>query len=241
MKEIVLEGKTAEEAIEEGLKQLGVTREQVQVEILDEGKKGMFGLGGKMARVKLTRTEDNTERAAQIARDILERMGIEAEVSGEKVEDEIVIRISGAGGVLIGRRGQTLFSFQYLLTRILNQGEKEWDKITLDVEGYRERREKEMTDLAERLYKSVLEKGREITVKNLSAHDRRIIHMLLKERPEVETHSHGKGHLRKLVVSPRNKRRRSGPPLSRRDSDGGASQRVRTFTKRFENPSNGNH
>jgi spoIIIJ-associated protein len=128
MKEIVLEGKTAEEAIEEGLKQLGVTREQVQVEILDEGKKGMFGLGGKMALVKLTRTEDNTERAAQIARDILERMGIEAEVSGEKVEDEIVIRISGAGGVLIGRRGQTLFSFQYLLTRILNQARRNGTK-----------------------------------------------------------------------------------------------------------------
>jgi len=231
MKEITVEGKTVEEAVEEGLAQLSAVREQVDVEVLEEARGGLFGLGGKQAKVRLRLVADALEQSLQIVRDILKHMGIEAEVSGARNNGEIEIEIDGAGGVLIGRRGQTLSSMQYLVNRIINQDKDDWEKISIDVEGYRKRRESEMTDLAERLCRKVLDTKRSITVKNLSAQDRRIIHMRLKERSGVETYSQGEGHLRKLIVAPEGRGRR---PKADGPSGGGTNRRVRTFTMRFE-------
>lgn len=265
MHEIILEGKTVEEAIEQGLAQLGVSRDKVEVEVLDEGKAGLFGLMGKMAQVRMRLQEDPLTRALRVLREILSHMNITAEVTGQMVEGVAEINIEGAGGVLIGRRGDTLSSLQYLINRILNQDQDNWDRINVDVEGYRKRREVEMKDLAERSYRKVLDSGKPMSIKNLSAHDRRIIHMTLKERQGIETYSHGEGHLRKLVITPKGQSRRQDAERDRggrdrgrgrdrdrdrdrnrdRDRDRGsrgmgASDRVRSFTKRFESPSGNN-
>jgi len=228
MNEIIVEGKTVEEAIEQGLSQLGLAREQVDIEVVDEGKQGLFGIMGKTAQVRIRPLQVPVDRALRIVREILERMAIEAEVEGSRVEGELMLEISGAGGVLIGRKGQTLSALQYLVNRIYNKGQENLERISVDIEGYRKRREKEMTELADRLYRKALDQDKSISVKNLSAHDRRIIHMKLKDRNDVETHSHGVGHLRRIVISPRNR--------NRRRKGSGASERVRTFTKRFESP-----
>lgn len=232
--EIIVEGKSVEEAVEQGLSQLGLSREQVDVEVVDEAKARLFGLMGKAAKVRLRSLEGPLERALRVVRDILQRMGLEAQAEGTMEEGQVKIEVTGAGGVLIGRRGETLSALQYLVNRICNQDRDSWDRITLDVESYRARREKKMTEMAERLYRKVLDTGKAVTVKNLSAHDRRIVHMTLKDRNQVETHSHGTGRLRKLIVAPRGGKR--GGERRERDSGGGASNRVRTFTKRFESP-----
>ncbi len=233
MEEIIVEGKTVEEAIEQGLSQLGVSREQVDVEVLEEPKAGLFGLMGKAAKVRLRPAEDALGRALRVVRELLRHMGVEAQAEGSTTHDQIEIHITGAGGVLIGRRGETLSALQYLVNRIANQDREHWDRIALDVEGYRDRREKRMTEMAERLYRKVLDTGKAVTLKNLSAHDRRIVHMTLKDRAKVETRSHGEGRLRKLVVAPR-----GGNRGNRREKNASeASNRVRTFTKRFESSS----
>lgn len=230
--ETIVEGKSVEEAIEQGLSQLGLSREQVEVEVLEDAKSGLFGLMAKAAKVRLRPLEGGVARALRVAREILQHMGLEAEVEGMMEAGQVKLNITGAGGILIGRRGETLASLQYLLNRICNQDSERWDRIAVDVERYRARREEKMVEMAERLYRKVLDTGKAVTVKNLSAHDRRIVHMTLKERDSVETHSHGTGRLRKLVVAPRGGKR----PERREQNSGGASDRVRTFTKRFESP-----
>ena len=232
MNEKIVEGKTVEEAIELGLKELGLSREEIDYEVLDTGKSGLFGMMGKQAKVKIRPRGDAVERAVGVVKKILDHMDVQAEVTGSQEEDQIGIDIHGAGGILIGRRGQTLSSLQYLVNRMLNQDQEEWDRILIDVEGYRQRREKEMGELADRLYKKVVNSGQEISVKNLSAHDRRIIHMNLKSRREVRTHSHGTGHFRRLVVSPTESRPRQEEPST--------SKRVREFTKRFDTSTENN-
>ncbi len=293
MKEITIEAKTVEEAIEKGLEEMGgPSRESVEIEVLDEGKSGLFGLGGKEARVRLTLKEGTSDQTAPAAekpeeiltesktageekdpgreapeisgdpeklaletvREILKRMEIDADVQVSREEDEILISIDGAGGKLIGRRGQTLFSLQYLINRIVGRETGSDEMIIIDVEGYRKRREKEMTEMAERLYRQVQESGRSVTVKNLSAHDRRIIHLSLKSRQAVETYSRGNGHLRRLVIAPKgqgrkseNDRRRSSRPQRQRSGQGesssssGANNRIQVFTKRFTDSSSGSY
>jgi len=217
LRQITVEGKTVEEAIELGLKELGtslspVSREEVDIEILESGKEGFLGLLGKPAKVLLSRrvgAGDATARALSIVRDILQRMEIDAEVDGEKKEEAIEISIMGAGGVLIGRQGETLSAFQYLVNRIFNAHKEPLEKTSLrqiivDVENYRERRKNSMIDRALELYRGVVETGKAVSIKNLSPADRRIVHMTLRDREEVRTYSQGEGRFRIIVIEPRN-------------------------------------
>jgi spoIIIJ-associated protein len=296
MREITIAGKSVEEAIEKGLQQLGVPREKVQVDVLEEGKTGgIFGIGGKLAQVRLSTeegqapeaeaeeeyypepseqeepeedqrreqreerprreekpaqeaTDEAVQRAVDIVRGIVEKMGFEPEITSEKDGSDIAIHVNRAGGALIGRRGQTLYALQYLVNRIFNEDKESWNQIRLDVEDYRKRREKEMLEMAERLYRKVLSNGEQVTVKNLSSQDRRVVHMALKDKDGVETYSKGTGHLRKLIIAPKGgggrSSRRSRPSRqdnrSRSRSGGGqsssssVSNRVRSFTMRLE-------
>jgi spoIIIJ-associated protein len=225
---------TVEEAVAKGAHELGLDSDQLMVEVLDDGTKGLFGLGNRQARVRLTvlgrparrpqkevpeveefvpDDEDDAE-AVVIARDtvieLLQRMNITADVHAVwgKVDPPGKIRplhvdIQGKDlSVLIGRRGETLSALQYITRLIVGKELRRPVSIILDVEGYRQRREQQLRQLARRIAKQAIETQRTVALEPMPANERRIIHMELREDPSVETESIGEGNRRKVTVRP---------------------------------------
>jgi len=207
MKILESTGKTVEEAIESALKELGgLRRDQVELEVIEEGSRGLFGLlGTKSAVVKVTVKENKGEKAQQFLQEMMEKMGVKANVSIiHNNEEQISLDIQGDDlGNLIGRRGQTLDSIQYLANLVINRGSQERIRVIVDVSGYRKRREQTLYNLAMRLAERVGQKGESITLEPMSAHERRVIHLALQDNPKVYTQSRGEEPERKIVICPR--------------------------------------
>lgn len=208
MKSVEKEGKTAEEAIEKALEELGVEREQAQIEVLSESSRRVFSfLGGKSIRIRATAVQEEDaflSEAKGLLSQILERMGIAAEVTGERQEECVLLEMkSPAAGLLIGRKGRTLDALQYLLNRMLldSDGLKR-GRLLLDAEGYRARRREELISFAQRSAIKAKATGEEVILVPLGPYERRIIHIELQEDPEIKTFSEGDGYLRKVHVVP---------------------------------------
>lgn len=237
MEYVETEGDTIDEAIENALKILGVEREKVTVDILSEGRKGILGFGAQKARVrasirkslleeaphaesepeperKITEEEAAAmaEKGKEVLGTILNLMEIQATIEIKRLEadEELVLNIRGEnGGLLIGRRGQTLEALQYLVTRIINERqEKEGPQLVIDTENYRERRKKTLEDMALRLGEKAKRQRKTITVDSLSAADRRVIHVALQDDPWLTTKSLGRGAYRRLLIIPEGDRRK---------------------------------
>lgn len=219
---------SVDEAIAQGAAQLGVPAEALHVEVLDEGSKGLFGLSGRPARVRLTLQatapaaeanlavpEPDDEEAPVVAHDtvveLLERMGLHARVTArwsDEVDDNgvrpLLVDIRGDDlSILIGRRGETLAALQYITRMIVA---KELDRpvaVVIDVEGYRARRERQLRQLARRMASQAVESGRTMTLEPMPANERRIIHLELRDRQDVYTESVGEGDHRKVTIIPR--------------------------------------
>jgi len=220
-------GKTVEEAIENALTELGAERDEVEVEVLAEPKGGILGVGAAEARVRVHRIgeegeeaqqpgeegefiEDEAEIAAQALDHLLELMGIQADVSIRDPETpgdglgmaKAVLDVEGDDlGLLIGRRGETLASLQYLLNLMMTRQFGEHMSFTVDVEGYRRRREKQLNTLAHRMAEQVRRTRRPVTLEPMPANERRIIHLALAEDRQVQTSSLGEGDARKVSIS----------------------------------------
>ena len=229
MRDVEASGKTVEEAIEHALAELGAERDEVEVEVLTEAKGGILGVGGAQARVRVWRIgegdesqpsdeeegeyiEDEAEIAAQTLDKLLEMMGVRADVSIRDPETpgdglgmaKAVLDVEGDDlGLLIGRRGETLQSLQYLLNLMMTRQFKEHMSFTVDVEGYRRRREKQLNSLAQRMADQVRRTHRAVTLEPMPANERRIIHIALAEDRHVQTSSVGEGDARKVSISPR--------------------------------------
>ena len=208
MRSVETEGKTAEEAIEKALGELGIERAQAQIEVLSESSRRVFGfLGGKSIRIRATALQEEDPflfEAKELLGKILERMGIAAEVTGERREDYVLLEMkSPAAGLLIGRKGRTLDSLQYLLSRMLldSDGAKR-GRVLLDAEGYRARKKEELVSFAERSAEKAKASGKELVLVPLGPYERRLIHMALQKDPQVKTFSEGDGYLRKVHVVP---------------------------------------
>jgi spoIIIJ-associated protein len=211
-----LSASSVEEAIKQALNQLGVTREEVRVTVLDEGKRGVLGLGSEPARVKVELVEPAGEDVSvlgEVARSALEalltRMDIEASVetqvqpaAGEgEIAAQITFDIKGDDlGILIGRRGQTLSCLQFMVRLIVGHQTKTWVPITVDVEGYRMRRCEKLRALAGRLAEQVRTRRSPFTLEPMLAYERRIIHLALTDHPDVTTESIGEGEARRVVI-----------------------------------------
>lgn len=243
---------TIEEAIENGLEELGLPREAIDVEILDEGNKGLFGLGSRQARVLLTLKETNDpaseiiskkqeeifpdtlpeiselepvdttpsqsdeEQVLQIARDIvvelLDKMKVRADVTASFIEDDdyngrkpILVDIHGDDlSILIGRKAETLNALQFITSLILGKELGRSVPLSVDVEGYRNRRQKQIKQLANRIADQVVQTGRRQALEPMPASERRIIHIELRNHPDVYTESMGEGDRRKVVIHPKN-------------------------------------
>jgi spoIIIJ-associated protein len=197
-------GKNVESAIENGLKELGVTRDKVDIEILDEGSKGVFGLiGAKPAKVRLTIKKDYEAIAKSFLRDVLDKMGIKCEIQIKDEDDILKVNLVGPKmGALIGHRGETLDALQYLLSLVINKdsGENEFKKVLLDTQNYRKKREETLIRLANRLAYKVKRYNKSITLEPMNPYERRIIHAALQNHPDVTTYSIGEEPFRKVVI-----------------------------------------
>jgi spoIIIJ-associated protein len=215
MESVEVSAKTVEEAIEVALSKLALRRSEVEIEVIKEGKSGIFGLGGEEAVVRVTPLPKwEPAEVAAIAKEVVEKllflMKVPAtvELRGEEsgVLPSVTLDISGDElGLLIGRRGQTLTTLQYMVSLIVSRRLKSGVRVTIDIAGYRERRQQELRDLALRVAELVTSTKRTMTLEPMSPAERRIIHLALRDNPEVITQSEGEGENRKVVISPRRK------------------------------------
>ncbi len=196
-------GKSIDEAIEKALKEMQVTKDNVQVEIIDEGSKGFLGIiGTKEARVRVTKNVDPIEIAKEFLTFLTEKIRVDVEFNVENRSDHIYINITGKNiGILIGRRGETLESLQYLTNLAVNKKIQDRVRIILDMEGYRSRREDTLIKLANRLYERVKKTNKSIVLEPMNPHERRIIHTALQNKNGVQTYSEGDEPYRKVVIS----------------------------------------
>jgi spoIIIJ-associated protein len=229
---VEVQAPTVEEAISRGLEELNVDRDEVDVEVLREGSRGVLGLGAKEAHVRLTLTPQvheepeeeierieeaySQERLEQVVQETLEelltRMQVraqvvirrDAETSAQEDAPPVVLDVLGDDlGVLIGRRGETLAALQYVTRLIVSREMQRWVDLVVDVERYKVRRERSLRQLAERMAERVALSHQPVALEPMPPHERRIVHIALRDHPIVTTESVGRGDARKVTIIPR--------------------------------------
>jgi spoIIIJ-associated protein len=261
-KEIEVSGLDVDEAIESGLSRLGVSRDKVEIEVLEEGRRGLLGIGGRDAVVRLkvkptpapvpvkpekkvpdtppveskeeppetaeepapsaaeadkpekttaiAPTAEETEIAVEYVRKLLDHMNIDASISSRLSEPDdltgrqlAILDIEGDDlNTLIGPRGETLDALQYVSRLMIGHRLQQRAHFVIDIDGYRERRQQALTRLAERMAGKAVKRGSPVTLEAMPAHERRIIHMALRESPDVRTESTGEGTRRRVRIYP---------------------------------------
>lgn len=203
-----IEGKSVEEAIAVACEKLKLSREQLDVEVVTKGSSGIFGIvGAKKAKIRVTAkvapVEAGAESAKRILMEILKHVDIPTVVEAEVREGIVYLNIiSNGSGLLIGKRGKTLNSLQYLVGKILQRDFSEGLAVVVDTEDYRSKRESSLVELAQELADKVKKSGRPLTTGPMNAQDRRVIHLALKETSDIRTKSKGEGNLRRVVIYP---------------------------------------
>ena len=199
----VFTGKTVEEAIAEGLGVLGLTREEAEIAVLEEGKKKLFG--AVKAKVQITKKVSDAKRASDFVDELLEILNISAvsEIVDEEENIKIDIKTTNSSRV-IGKHGDVLDAIQTLAGAVANIGRNDYKKVVVDCENYRGQREETLRELAEKLAKKAVEKGRKMTLEPMNPYERRIIHSALANNADVKTISEGKEPVRYIAVIPNN-------------------------------------
>ncbi len=223
MSSLEIEGKSVEEAIEAACQRLNLAADQLEIEIISHGSSGIFGIGTRNAKILVSPREASDEAPLEEAKEILENIlthiQIPATVEATWSDDQIKLDISSNGsGLLIGKRGQTLQSLQYIVNKMYNRQASKKFHIIVDTENYRERRRKALTEVALNLGNRAKKTGKPATSSPMSAYDRRIIHLALKDDRQLRTKSKGDGAMRKVVVFPVKKDRPGGKDSSPPDS-----------------------
>jgi spoIIIJ-associated protein len=202
MKSLEVCAKTVEEAVEIALQKLKARKDGVEVEVLEEGHRGILGFMSKDARIKVTLKETALDRTRAFVEGLIEYFDIEPKISFFEDQDAIRVEFSGKDvGTLIGKHGTTLDALQYLTSLAVNRGEGEYKRILMDAENYRRRREEALEKLAGKMAKRAMETGRNVVLEPMIANERRIIHTALQNHSKVVTKSIGEGHHRRVVIS----------------------------------------
>ena len=216
METVVAEGKNVEEAVNNGLTEMGLTREEVEIEILDEGSKGFLGLVNvKNARVRLTKitaaiqvNKTPEEKVEEILDIIFKTIRIDYSLEMETEGKQISVYIkSPEEGLIIGKRGRNIDAIQHIVNRIMNRGFGEAKfKVVIDTNGrYREKKEKSLREMVSRLSKKVHEARKPITIIPLNPYERRIVHIAARDSRGIDVESIGDGFYKKMVFRRKNK------------------------------------
>lgn len=228
MREVTASGQTVEEAVQSALKQLSMSRDEVEIEVIDEGKKGFLGLfGAKRAivkikekseeqevveetlleeRMKVDQTKDlrlNVQEAEVFLKEVAHNMGVQVNVQSELEGNKATFQLSGDKiAILIGKRGKTLNAIQYLTQLVLNKHGRNFHSVTVDAEGYRQRREETLIELAQKMASKAIRIDGKVALEPMPAYERKIIHSALQDSTEVSTYSDGVEPHRYIVIKP---------------------------------------
>ncbi len=199
---IETESETVEEAIENALSELEATREQVTIDIISEPTKGILNFGAKPAKIRATLKQDVSAAPETILKEILTRMGVDAKVEANYVDGSTHLNIlTDSPALLIGKHGQTLDAIERILNCIVNKVSLAKKRVFVDTEGYRERREERLIEMANQVADKVRYTGRDVVLAPMSARDRRVIHVALKADEIISTYSQGEGDMRRVIVT----------------------------------------
>jgi spoIIIJ-associated protein len=204
VKQVTATGQTVEAAVESALAQLNTTKDRTDVDIIDEGKKGIFGIfGSRPAVVKVTVIIDPIEEAKKFLSQVSEQMGAPAEIEVKREGKNVTFVMTGEKiALLIGKRGQTLNSLQYLTQLVINRFSKPYLNVILDAEDYRNRRNETLIQLAHRLAQKAVKTGKEVSLEPMPSYERKVIHTALSENRRVKTTSDGAEPHRFVVINP---------------------------------------
>jgi spoIIIJ-associated protein len=211
METFEFEGKTTEEAIENASRQLNLPVEELDIDIIEPGSAGIFGLVGKKAKIKVNvKSEKSSDEenglitAKETLENILLRIPVDSTVNAEHIDGKIALNIVGdKSGLLIGRRGKTLDALQFIVNRVVNKTLEKKIRVVVDSENYRQRRRESLTQMALKLGDKAKRIMKPISTNPMNPHDRRIIHLALKEDGNLDTRSRGEGLLKKVVIIPK--------------------------------------
>ncbi|MDP7626808.1 MAG: RNA-binding cell elongation regulator Jag/EloR [SAR202 cluster bacterium] len=219
MNTIQMTGKTVEDAIEIALRELDVDRGEVEIDVISRGKAGVFGLGSEPAKVKVSKVllssskeVDSSSDIIRVARETIDElislMDVDVMCNLRQAESEEVggplFEIEGDdSGLLIGRKGETLRSLQFMVRFLVSRKTGERANLSVDVEGYDDRRRQSLSSLANRVAQRVVKTGRSIELEPMNPRERRLVHITLSENGDVYTESSGTGEGRRVVILPR--------------------------------------
>ncbi len=206
MERIEVKGKTAEDALTDALVQLGVTSDKVEYEVIEKGSAGFLGIGSKPAVVQVWLKEEPKKSVEEVAEEFIVKvcaaMNLDVKVKIETEDKNLNIEIVGDDmGVLIGKRGQTLDSLQYLVSLIVNKESESFYRVKLDTENYRERRKETLENLARNIAFKVKKTRHSVALEPMNPYERRIIHAALQNDKYVTTASKGEDPNRYVVIS----------------------------------------
>lgn len=207
MEYIEFSAKTVSEAITEACRKLGVTSDRLDYDVIDEGSSGFLGIGSKPAVIKAAVKNEEVsieDKAGKFLNDVFAAMNMTVivDVKYDKAEGNMDIDLSGDDmGVLIGKRGQTLDSLQYLVSLVVNKDAENYIRVKIDTENYRERRKETLENLAKNIAYKVKRTRRPVSLEPMNPYERRIIHSVLQNDKYVTTYSEGEEPFRKVVVT----------------------------------------
>jgi len=205
VREVTASGQTLDEAVQSALEQLNTTKDHVEIDVIDEGKKGILGIfGSKRAVVKVRIKKDPIKETEKFILNVTKNMGADVEINTTVNDKHVTFELTGKDiALLIGKRGQTLNALQYLVHLVLNKESQSYYRVTLDAEGYRERRKETLESLALKKADRAIKLNKEIKLEPMPAFERKIIHTVLQEKEGVSTFSDGTEPHRYIVIAPK--------------------------------------
>lgn len=196
--------KTVDDAIVEAAIQLETTSDKLEYEVIDKGSNGFLGIGSRPAKIRARKILDTKGKAEEFLAQVFGAMQIQVDINIDEDKENRTMNIDLSGddmGVLIGKRGQTLDSLQYLISLVVNKDEEEYIRVKVDTENYRQRRKDTLENLAKNIAFKVKRTGKAVTLEPMNPYERRVIHSALQNDRYVETHSEGDEPFRRVVVT----------------------------------------
>lgn len=204
MEFIEVSAKTVDDAITEASIKLGTTSDKIEVEVIEKGSTGFLGIKSKPAIIKARKKNDTVDNIREFLENVFSAMNMEVTIDIKKAEDDKFYEVELSGkemGLLIGKRGQTLDSLQYLTNLAVNKHSDGYIKVKLDTEDYRQRRKDTLENLAKNIAYKVKRTKRPVSLEPMNPFERRVIHSALQGDRYVETHSEGEEPFRHVVVT----------------------------------------
>ena len=204
-----IEAKTTQEAIEKACKHFNLSEEELDIEVLETRSVGIFGLtGNKKSKIRATPKRDNgTAFAQEMLTKIISLISPDTKISARKTVDDIILNIEGNNpGILIGPKGKTLEALEFIINKAVNKASEKKVRVIVDAENYRQKREEFLERLALRMGEKAKKTRKTVTIDPISPHDRRIVHLALKEDYQLQTKSNGEGFFKGMFIIPNKKK-----------------------------------